>query len=212
MGDIHGRHDMLVRLLDRLPYQPERDTLVFMGDYIDRGPDSRAVIETLLDLRRRAPDTVFLMGNHELALLEYARLAGNNLDMLRDLRPLGVEATLASYGHTDLGLIKHLAFMPGEHRAFLQGLKSFHRDGEYLFVHAGVLPGQLPEDTPVEHLVSVRHRFLDHPSPPGVTVVFGHTPFETPFMAPGKIGIDTGAVYGNLLTALELPGPRFHHA
>jgi len=212
VGDIHGCHGKLERLLDRLPFLPERDTLVFLGDYIDRGPQTREVIEALIGLKHRWPATVFLLGNHELALLEYARLDDPNLDMLRSLRPLGVEETLASYGHADLGLLKRLAFLPREHREFLEGLQPFHRDGKHLFVHAGVLPGQRPEDTPVEHLVSVRHRFLEHRSAQDDVVVFGHTPFETPFLAPGKIGIDTGAVYGNLLTAVELPGPIFHHA
>jgi hypothetical protein len=95
VGDIHGCADKLRTLIARLPFTPGRDRLIFLGDYVTRGPDSRGVIEELLLLWERCPDTVFLKGNHEHALLEYARTG--ELDYLHLLRSLGVEATLSSY-------------------------------------------------------------------------------------------------------------------
>ena len=208
VGDIHGCLDKLRALMKRLPLNPG-DLVVFLGDYIDRGPDTRGVLDYLLGFRARHPKTVFLMGNHEHLLLEYSRTG--DAEDLRALRGLGVEATLESYG-ADVASLRDLSFMPVEHVHFLQELAPFHRQGEWLFVHAGVPEGCAPEDCPLERILSIRGTFLSTPWEGSGTVVFGHTSFETPFVMRGKIGIDTGAAKGNLLTAVELPARRFHHA
>jgi serine/threonine protein phosphatase 1 len=210
IGDIHGCYKKLETLFHRLPIDPERDFLIFMGDYINRGPESREVISYLLDIRRKTPNTVFLLGNHEYELLEYVRTG--DPENLRILRPMGVEETLSSYGESSMRALRDLSFMPEAHKAFLNELQPYFRLNRYLFVHAGIVPGESPENCSLDRLLTVREVFLKYTEPLGATIVFGHTPFETPFVAPDKIGIDTGAVYGNLLTAVELPGLRFYHA
>ncbi len=213
IGDIHGMSDKLRDLLRRLPLSPE-DRVVFLGDYINRGPDSKGVLDTLLAFRQEHPNTVFLMGNHEWLLLEYARTGEN--DHLRLLRIGGVEATLESYDNAPVRSLSDLSFLPPEHLEFLENLQLLHRQDGYLFIHAGVPHGQQPEDCRLDTLLFLRGTFLTDPWQGEETIVFGHTPFETPFVAPHKIGIDTGAVYGNQLTAVELPpdrtGLRFHHS
>lgn len=209
VGDIHGCRDRLVRLLERLPYDRGRDTLVFLGDYINRGPDSKGVIVTLLGLERQGGHLVFLKGNHEHALLQYA-LTGNQ-DYLWLLRSMGVEATLDSYSHAGVHSLSGLDFLPPDHRDFMNRLLPFYRQGRYLFIHAGVIPTEDVESCSLDRLLTVREPFLDSPPIEGTTVVFGHTPFETPFFVPGKIGIDTGAASGNMLTAVMLPDTVFFH-
>lgn len=208
IGDIHGCLGKLEALLARLS-PAEGDTLVFLGDYVNRGPDSRGVIDFLLGLADRTR-AVFLCGNHEHALLEYARTG--DVEYLRLLRSLGVEATLGSYGCSAMSALRDLSFMPHQHREFLEELQAFHREGGYLFAHAGLAE---PEDglhDALDRQLSARGVFFASPRTGAEVIVFGHTAFETPFVATDRIGIDTGAVYGNVLTAVELPALRFHHA
>ncbi len=210
VGDVHGCSGKLTRLMKRLPFDAERDHLVFLGDYINRGPQSREVIETLLGLKQSARNAVFLMGNHEHSLLEYARTGDPYY--LRVLRPMGVEATMESYGTSQTRALRDLSFLPREHKTFLEGLSTYHRLDGYLFIHAGIIPGEELECCSLDRLLTVRDTFLRHGEPMESVVVFGHTPFETPYVTSHKIGIDTGAALGNLLTAVELPRLRFHHA
>ncbi len=210
VGDIHGENRKLNSLLDSLPFEPHRDQLIFLGDYINRGPDSSAVIATLIDLKQRVPGTIFLKGNHEEVLLRYAH-EGEPED-LRLLRAMGVESTLASYGDAPAARLRDLAFMPATHRDFLESLDLFARIDPYLFVHAGLPPGAAPEDCPPDSLLTCGGLFLKEPPRRGTVVVFGHTATLTPLVAEGKIGVDTGAAYGGPLTAVELPALRFHHA
>lgn len=210
IGDIHGCSRKLAALLKMLPFDPHLDLLVFLGDYIDRGPESKEVIDLLLDLRQQVDNVVFLMGNHEHAMLEYARTG--DPDDLRLLRPLGVEETLKSYGIGQMRQLHELSFLPEDHRVFLESLLLFFRAGGYLFTHAGIVPGEDIRTCSPDRLLTVRNTFLEYAGTLEDTVVFGHTPFLTPFVARDKIGIDTGAVYGNLLTAVELPANRFYHA
>jgi serine/threonine protein phosphatase 1 len=209
IGDIHGCLDKLNTLIDRLPGVSENDVLIFLGDYIGRGTQTSGVIQRLLAVKEQFPHTVFLMGNHEHSLLEYARTG--EPAQLQILRQLGVEATLDSYGSHSSRSLRDLSFLPDAHRVFLQDLLPYCYLDRYLFIHAGIIPGEDPATCPLDRLLTVRHRFLSHPEPMDITVVFGHTPFETPFVTEDKIGIDTGAVYGNLLTAVELPRLRFYH-
>lgn len=210
IGDIHGQSDALRRLLADLPYRPGRDRLIFLGDYINRGPDTRGVLDILSDLARDDPDAVFCLGNHEEVLLRYA--AGGDPEDLRLLRTLGIEATLASYGDPPAAALAGLGFLPPRHREFLAGLESYRRIGPYVFVHAGLPGGLPPEDCPPDCLLSVRGAFLTGPVPEGLTVVFGHTTSRTPLVAAGKIGLDTGAAWGGPLTAVVLPDMVWIHA
>jgi serine/threonine protein phosphatase 1 len=210
VGDVHGCFQKMVELLDRLPLDPTEDFLIFLGDYIDRGSESREVISTLLKLRERIKNLIFLKGNHEHTLLEYARTG--ETDYLRLLRKMGVEPTLTSYGNSPMRSLYDLSFLPADHWSFLERLLPYYELGGYLFVHAGLPPGEKLEDCLPETLFTIRETFLEKDVTLGSVIVFGHTPFETPFVTPDKIGIDTGAAYGNLLTAVELPRLRFYHS
>ena len=210
IGDIHGCADKLRLLLERLPFDAGRDTLVCLGDYLDRGSDVKGVIDQLCRLRTEGVHLVALMGNHEYLLLEYHR--SQDQALLPYLRRLGMEKTLASYGGASLAELGDLAYMPGEHRDFLASLLPYWETDEYIFVHAGLRYGRPLSVQDISDLCEVREPFLSDERDYGKRIIFGHTPFVTPLVTANKIGIDTGAVYGNLLTAVELPGLRFYHA
>lgn len=210
VGDIHGRFDKLTRLMARLPYDPARDTLIFLGDYIDRGAESAKVIELICGLQEKGREVIALMGNHEHLLLEYHRTEDESLLPL--LRRLDIEATMEAYGRATLAELRSLAFLPSRHRRFLEDLKPFWETDEFIFVHAGLAPGIPPAEQDIGTITTIRDLFLTSKEGFGKTVIFGHTPFETPLVTPTRIGIDTGAAYGGLLTAVELPALSFHHA
>ena len=210
IGDIHGCYDKLISLMDRLPFDLHSDTLIFLGDYINRGSQSKEVIEYLLKLKQSSENIIFLKGNHEHALLEYAQT--KDQEYLRLLRSMDVEPTLKSYSDAKFQSLSDLGFLPPAHLDFLNGLLTYYKTDDYLFIHAGVIPGEDPDGCSLDRLLSVRDTFLRYEHKLGYTVVFGHTPFEMPLVAPGMIGIDTGAVYGNMLTAVLLPDLRFFHA
>ncbi len=210
VGDIHGCHRKLTSLMGRLPLDAGKDFLIFLGDYINRGPASREVIEYLLEVRGKVQNAVFLLGNHEHTLLEYSRTA--NVDHLRTLRSIGVEDTLNSYSNSPVRSLADMSFLPAEHIHFLETLRPYFRLDGHLFIHAGTIPGEEIDHCQLDRLLTVRERFLQDEGASNEVTVFGHTPFETPFVTPGKIGIDTGAAYGNMLTAVELPAMRFYHA
>ena len=220
IGDIHGCAQQLTTLLDRIPYDKERDTLVFLGDYVNRGPDSKGVLDILLELKESCADIHFLKGNHEQEILEYS--ASGHTDSLRALRTMGVEATVESYGaraHSLTGL----GCFPLEHREFLHTLKFFHLQDDYLFIHADInkellsCPMKESDDRMQRYvmeigLLSSRRLAQERMTGIDTVIVFGHIPFASPLVLADRIGIDTGAVYGNMLTAVELPQLRFFHA
>jgi len=210
IGDIHGCAAKLEHLLKRLPFRRDRDTLVFLGDYLDRGPQAKGVLDQLCRLRDKGAHVVPLMGNHEYLLLEYHKTKDQTL--LPYMRRLGLETTLESYGGAGPSQLASLSFLPTEHRAFLEALLPFWETPDYIFVHAGLRPGQPLADQDISDLCEVRESFLTSAIDYGKRVIFGHTSFAMPFITPSKIGIDTGAAYGNLLTAVELPAVRFYHA
>lgn len=213
IGDIHGCLAELAVLVESLPLDPN-DTLVFLGDYIDRGQDSREVIEFLLRFRERAAaKMVFLRGNHEDMFLSYLGLSGRHGDMF--LFNGGV-ATLRSYGMDTDNLhdapeggrrIAHL--FPQEHIEFFQSLERHYFIDNFLLVHAGIQPLRSWSEQDDEALLWIRHEFIANPHTLPYTVVFGHTPMRQVFFdLPHKIGLDTGLVYGNLLSCLELKEHR----
>ena len=209
IGDIHGTSVKLATLLERLAPR-KGDRLIFLGDYIDRGADSCGVIQQIIDLKRNGYDIVALLGNHEKLLLDYAQSPDEGL--IPYLRQHGIENTLKSYGEKNLRRIPDLSFMPVEHRRFLKNLKTHHVEGKYLFVHAGIRPGKPLQEQTISDFCEIRDVFLEESHSLDYLVVFGHTPFEFPLVTGNKIGIDTGAVYGHLLTALVLPDMEFIHA
>ena len=221
IGDIHGELERLEILLDSLPLTPG-DRFVFLGDYIDRGPESRAVIDRLIALEREYP-CVFLLGNHESMLLDFLGHPGPAYCGGSALLSNGGDKTLAEYGFFDGPMSTRSSFtLPPSHEAFFRRLKLYHAEEGYLFVHAGLDPRQLDRSClesalrqcRVEHLLWNR----TSPSRPhslGITIVYGHTPsedMEVRWNAPFSIGIDTGAVYGGPLTALRLPDLKVFQA
>lgn len=220
IGDIHGCYDKLTELLRRIPFDPDRDTIIFLGDYINRGPDSYQVIDYLVELKKSCRDAVFLKGNHEQMLLEYA--ATGRADILEYLRSMGVESTVESYG-TNPSRLRDLSCFPPEHRDFLYSLQFGVIRGTTVFTHADInaetiqLLTQSKPSAAIDHvtetgLLSSRRLIFEEQGIPGYTVVFGHVPMASPLVLGDRICIDTGAVYGNMLTALELPSGCFYHA
>jgi serine/threonine protein phosphatase 1 len=219
VGDVHGRLDLLKAMLERIKAdaercgQVERRTLVFVGDYVDRGPDSKGVVETLITQPLSNFDTHFLKGNHEAILLDFLDEAWRLEHWLLN----GGEPTMRSYGvgterlarlHAPAAVWRN-AFadaLPAAHLRFFQDLKLSISFGDYLFVHAGVRPGVPLSAQSEADLVWIRAPFLDHAGPFGKIVVHGHTPTRMPVTRENRIGIDTGAVFTGKLTALRLRG------
>ncbi len=205
VGDIHGCSDKLFALLDKIELDPKQDLLVFIGDYVDRGTGSFEVVEFLVDLKHRVDHIVFLKGNHEDMLLEY--LSGH--DRFTYLMN-GGQSTLDSYLKRKKPGEAHP--IPEAHMAFYQSLVLYHETPDYLFVHAGIRK-KIPIDRQDTHdLLWIRSEFIKSDFDFGKKVVFGHTPFRQPLVLPNKIGIDTGAVYGNKLTCVKLPDMVFYQA
>ena len=202
VGDIHGNLSRLEQLMEEIKpaFNPDSDTLVFLGDYIDRGPDSKGVVDFILRLRRKFPRVVCLKGNHEAMLLDWV-IKGENSDLYLYN---GGGATIKTYSQD--GEFK----LPPEHLAFFTSLLLYYETEEYIFVHAGMKAGiPLAEQDPHD-LIWIREEFILSPQDFGKTVVFGHTPLQRVYLTPNKIGIDTGAVYGGKLTCLELPSRRLY--
>jgi serine/threonine protein phosphatase 1 len=216
IGDIHGCLDELRALLDVIA-QDSLDFagdvhLVFVGDFIDRGPDSAGVIELLASGELPGKHHRFLMGNHEEAMLQV--IDGDSESMAGWLRFGGVQ-TVESYGisrgdvyRLGLDLPGRLnALVPQSHVAFLRGLEDQVKIGDYLFVHAGIRPGIPLHEQERFDLRWIREEFLgDEDSDHGVMVVHGHTISSEPEVRANRIGIDTGCYSSGKLTALALDG------
>ncbi len=205
IGDIHGCLDQLEDLIDRI--EPGKDDLlVFLGDYIDRGPDSSGVIDFLIDLAASMP-CVFLRGNHEHMFLEFLEFGANKAMYLAN----GGMSTLESYLGPDQ-FVSHsqvVQKISEGHRDFYAGMKWYYEDQSYIYVHAGIRPGVAMYSQERHDLIWIRDEFVSSPTEMKKKVIFGHTPFAGPLVKEDKIGIDTGAVYGGALTAVRLPGEVF---
>lgn len=226
VGDIHGHSNALDRLLAQLPLT-EDDTLVFLGDYVDRGPDTHGVLERIMALKEQRGDRcVCLLGNHEEMLLDHWRATRGawceDQDLIALLQPVttytpgfwlrvGGEAAMQSYPNG----------LPEAHIRFLASLPLVYETDNYLFVHAGLRPrGETSRsemlwgasgfwgdvDLLTGRLIKVQTsvRMFEK------TVVVGHAAFEEPQVGPDFIGIDTGCGLGGSLTAVQLPEMRFY--
>ncbi|HLK60339.1 MAG TPA: metallophosphoesterase family protein [Chthonomonadaceae bacterium] len=239
IGDIHGQVTMLRALLDKLKALPltDEDTLIFIGDYVDRGEDSKAVIETLIALKGERPDTVFLRGNHEQLMLDARDSDPPRMGsvpgafIFSDPTLLwfqnGGEETLFPYTDdlSDEQYLRWWEAIPEAHWKFLKETRLEYSAGRYLFVHAGLLPqGKMWEGQTrgFDPRLWIREPFLSSRDDfGGRIVVFGHTPQMSgkPLLQRNKIGIDTAAVFRGALTAAVLdpsatgrraPMPFFH--
>ncbi|HEX8414424.1 MAG TPA: metallophosphoesterase [Sphingomicrobium sp.] len=217
VGDVHGRLDCLDALLaaidaDDAARGPAETHLVLIGDLIDRGPNSRGVVDRAMELVRERPHTQVLLGNHEELLL---RSAKGEKQALGVFDKAGGRETLISYGvdpdvydHATLAEVAALILnhVPAAHRDFLGGLEDQVRLGDYSFVHAGVRPGVPLEHQKTTDLRWIREPFLSHKGYHGAVVVHGHTIIDQPISLPNRIGIDTGAFRSGVLTAVGLEG------
>jgi serine/threonine protein phosphatase 1 len=208
IGDIHGCISQLDKLLAQLDIDKEEDTLLFIGDYIDRGPDPKGVIDSILDIRKSIGNVVCLSGNHEDMFLNYC-LDGRDEDLYMSN---GGMRTLASYGFMREGTEELI--LPDSHREFFTTLRTYYETDDYIFVHAGLRPGVPLDRQDREDLLWIRFEFISSPYDFGKTVVYGHTPvsLNKPLIDKNKIGIDTGAVFGGRLTCIELPEMKIYQA
>jgi serine/threonine protein phosphatase 1 len=218
IGDVHGCLDLLEQLLKKIALDAEasrptdKPVLIFLGDYVDRGPESRGVINTVQRLSAiEGLELRALKGNHEQALMAFLLDPAFGPTWLQH----GGAATLVSYGvaapqtriPTEVWTEARDAFalaLPSEHLHFLQALELNVEYGDYIFVHAGLRPGVPIERQTEQDMLWIRTEFLEERRPFAKVVVHGHTPEAEPFLGPVRIGLDTGAYATGVLTAARL--------
>jgi serine/threonine protein phosphatase 1 len=214
VGDVHGRADLLSEIIGRIDEDVRRRPIahtveVYLGDYIDRGPDSRTVID-LLAVRLVKNHAVCLRGNHEAVMEGFFE----DPEILHYWRQLGGMQTLASYGiglrdRTQPARDLHrnfLAVFPRAHELFMQCLRYQFSCGDFLFVHAGIRPGIPVGQQNSDDLIWIRDEFLDSAQDHGHFVVHGHTPVPHPDIRHNRINIDTGAWKTGVLTCIVIEG------
>ncbi len=215
IGDIHGRLDLLEKLHERIREdaahaRAPRNLIIYLGDYIDRGLESRGVLDILAGQPLGDFECVHLKGNHEAMLLDFLEDSSVGPKWM----PIGGNATLLSYGvdmqggggRPDFGLIQEdlLKKLPPEHLTFLQTLSIRHVEGDYYFVHAGVRPGRPLADQEERDLIWIREPFLSSTEWHGKMVVHGHSIEWEPQVCENRIGIDTAAYASGRLTCIVL--------
>jgi serine/threonine protein phosphatase 1 len=216
IGDIHGRADLLTLLHDMITNDAAgyagKMQLVYLGDYIDRGEQSREVVELLLGNSPVGIEPIFLMGNHEQTLLDFLEHPGTNASWLS----YGGLATLYSY-NVRLGRIpmscdiEPLAIelaenIPREHIDFFWACRESHSSGDYHFVHAGIRPGIAIDQQSKQDRLWIRQDFLFSDANHGAVIVHGHTISDEVEFQPNRIGLDTGAYFSGVLSCLVLEG------
>ncbi len=216
IGDIHGRSDLLKLQLaqiavDESLYPCARTIIVFHGDYIDRGPDSRGTVDLLLACAQMR-EAVFLKGNHET----FVRRFLDTPNSLNDWRVLGGLETLVSYGlrpslsrdHSDHEKLSEelRVAIPAQHLVFLDSLPTSFTCGDFFFVHAGVRPGLALAKQSDDDMLWIRDDFLLHGSPFEKFVVHGHTPVAAPDIRCNRVNIDTGAFATGRLSCVVIEG------
>jgi serine/threonine protein phosphatase 1 len=222
IGDVHGRLDLMDVLLNKIAADSaaaspaERPVVVFLGDYVDRGPGSRGVIETVMRLKA-TPEIELraLKGNHEQAMLAFLDDPEYGPAWLQN----GGAATLASYGvgapqtriqpeEWQQAREKFAEAIPPDHLQFLRDLELRAEYGDYVFVHAGLRPGVPIERQTEQDMLWIRYEFLQEKRPFEKVVVHGHTPEPEPFFGEVRLGLDTGAYATGVLTAARLHGTQ----
>lgn len=222
VGDIHGELDLLDQLMvkiraDARGYLNQDNKLIFVGDYIDRGPASRAVLDRVIT-GFEGFETICLRGNHEQAMLEVCRGCDGSIAKTWLSKTVGGGETLQSYG-IDPKLLRSslkvpdelkslLASIPETHLKFIESMPLTHIDGRFLFVHAGVRPGVDLEAQLRDDLLWIRKDFTTSRFDHGYVVVHGHTWRRRPVLRKNRIGIDTGAFATGRLTAVALDQKR----
>lgn len=226
IGDVHGCMMRLDALLSQIKADfaaapEEKCCLIFVGDYVDRGPDSAELIDLLLGDPLPEADVVFLKGNHEEFMLRFLEgdadagtvwIANGGAETLMSY-DIPVESPWPDGGELEALQTKFAERVPDTHRSFLRSLELYHVAGDYAFVHAGVRPGLKLTDQTEKDLLWIRDAFLSYSRPHEYVIVHGHTPVRKPENLSNRINVDTGAVYGGPLTAVVLAGTdrRFLH-
>ena len=217
IGDVHGRLDLLRDLLreierDNAARPPAKTYLVMLGDLVDRGPDSRGVIELFVEHPPEWARVVHIKGNHEEYFLDVLE---GGAGVVTKWLAYGGQECAESYGvthgwmlnATPEGIAERLAAeVPASHRTFMRGMADTFRFGDYVFVHAGIRPGVPLEEQSPRDLRLIRDGFLDDRTDHGMMVVHGHTIVAEPEEHPNRIALDTGAYRSGCLTALGLEG------
>ncbi len=219
VGDIHGRADLLAELNRQIredavdaPAEIQK-TIIYLGDYVDRGLDSMGVIDFFLTAPMDDFERVYLKGNHEDTLLRFLEDPSIGPDWFA----IGGDATVLSYGiriPAGLTSAQYLEYtwkefrarIPQDHLEFLWSLQLIYQTGDYVFVHAGIKPGVPLEQQDPEDLMWIRGEFLDSRKNHGKVVVHGHMLMSQPDIQSHRIGIDTGAYATNVLTCIVLEG------
>jgi len=222
IGDIHGRSDLLRKLITAIESEdqrrpPARTTIILLGDLVDRGPDSAGVLAMARAWQNQRAATGhtlhILMGNHEDMLLESL----DRIEVLREFVKHGGKETILSFGitekaYTDATWEELQTLLRGavgkEWREFLSSFAPMVRIGDYAFVHAGIRPGEPLETQRDADLRWIREPFLSSPADHGAIIVHGHTITDAPVLRPNRIGLDTGAFASGQLTALLIEGPH----
>jgi serine/threonine protein phosphatase 1 len=215
VGDVHGRHDLLDQLLNRIFQDAKASGLapkiIFLGDYIDRGENARDTIDLLISLAGLADvETIFLMGNHEQMLLGFLRDPDLGARWLRN----GGLQTLMSYGVGISGNLRAageairvrsaLIAALGPHIGFIEGLRISHQDGNLFFAHAGANPELPTDEQEITTLLWGCEGFRTVDRRDGMWVVHGHFVVEKPVADRGRISVDTGAYFSGRLTAARI--------
>jgi serine/threonine protein phosphatase 1 len=218
IGDIHGQHDMMLDALTRIEADGGAQArVVFLGDLVDRGPGSRAVIDTLIAGRKQGRDWVVLRGNHDRLFLDYLATGALTHPLIRSRsvrasgrgwlhEVMGGPTTLASYGvdptlPDEALLAATRAAVPQAHVDFLRDCPLYHLEDGMLFVHAGVSPALPLEWQTEEQLCWIRDPFLEHSEPFNWLVVHGHSSIDLPRHYGNRVNLDSGAGFGRALTA-----------
>jgi serine/threonine protein phosphatase 1 len=216
IGDIHGRLDCLDALIARIDADnvargPAETTLIFLGDLMDRGAESRGVIERAMEIADTRP-SVFLMGNHEEILIhawEGDRRAASLLHRVggrETVMSYGVHAHVYDAADPDDLSVLLADLVPSPHIAFLRHFSDSYARGDYLFVHAGIRPGVALEAQAPSDMRWIRRDFLDDARDHGPMIIHGHSITEDVDEQPNRIGIDTGAFASGKLTAIGIEG------
>jgi len=204
IGDIHGCLNHLINLLNLVNPDLAQHQLLFVGDYVDRGPNSKGVVDYIIDLKKKYnPENIIcLMGNHERMFLDFLQGREEMFFLLN-----GGTATAVSYWGDQWE--RRERRLPDGHKLFFETLKLYYETENFIFVHGGLRPGLPLAAQKEEDLLWIRKEFITSEFDFGRRVIFGHTPVRAPLLLPNKIGIDTGAVYGNKLTCVLLPEEKF---
>lgn len=204
IGDVHGCADELEELLGMLPLD-DNSTVVMLGDYIDRGPYSRRVLEILMEAKTKHR-MITLSGNHEEMLREF--LDGSNPQRVARFILNGGSSTLADFANDQGEWV-----IPKGHVTFLEELQLWYETDEHFFVHAGVPDMALKELDPVrdrDEVLWIRRAFIGNPRKWEKRIVHGHTPVNAVEVSASRINVDTACAYGGFLTAIELPSHRIY--